>query len=111
MDATAEGSTAHSAPETPLNILSALHTLLLSSAPKSSAYTHPFAPATNYGSWKGKAKEGSIGVGLDEQTKLLGQLRASMQPATDAVGKAAREEGKVKLGRAMKDVYVRLECS
>jgi len=110
MDATAEGSTAQSAPETPLNILSALHTLFLSSAPKSSAYTHPFAPATNYGSWKGKAREGSIGVGLDEQTKLLGQLRASMQSATAAVGKAAREEGKVKLGRAMKDVYVRLAC-
>jgi hypothetical protein len=29
-----------------------------------------------------------------------------MQSATTAVNKAAREDGKVKLGRAMKDVYV-----
>jgi hypothetical protein len=106
MDGMAEGSTAQSAPETPLNILSALHTLLLSSSPKTSAYAHPVAPATNYGSWKGKAREGSIGVGLEEQQKLLEQLAASMQSATTAVNKAAREDGKVKLGRAMKDVYV-----
>jgi hypothetical protein len=104
MEGTAEGSTAHSAPETPQNILAALHTLLLSSSAKSSAYSHPFAPATNYGSWKGKAREGSIGVGLEEQQRLLEHLTASIQSATAAVGKAKREEGKVKLGRAMKDV-------
>ena len=45
-----------------------------------------------------------MGVGLEEQQKLLEQLTASIQSATAAVGKAAREEGKVKLGRAMKDV-------
>jgi hypothetical protein len=111
MEGTAEGSTAQSTPDTPQNILSALHTLLLSSSAKSSAYAHPFAPATNYGSWKGKAREGSMGVGLEEQQKLLEQLTASIQSATSAVGKATREEGKVKLGRAMKDVYVRLECT
>jgi len=47
-----------------------------------------------------------MGVGLEEQQQLLEQLTASMQSASTAVGKAAREEGKVKLGRAMKDVYV-----
>jgi hypothetical protein len=52
-----------------------------------------------------------MGVGLEEQQKLLEQLTASIQSATSAVGKATREEGKVKLGRAMKDVYVRLECT
>jgi len=93
-----------SAPPAPPNILSALHTLLLSSSPRTSAFAHPFAPATNYGSWKGKAREGSIGVGMLEQQKLLQQLRESLQSATTAVSKAVREEGKVKLGRAMKDV-------
>jgi len=47
-----------------------------------------------------------MGVGLEEQQNLLEQLTASIQSATAAVGKAAREEGKVKLSRAMKDVYV-----
>jgi hypothetical protein len=99
---TQEGTS--SAPAAPPNILSALHTLLLSTSPKSSAFAHPFAPAPNYGSWKGKAREGSIGVGLEEQQKILEQLSKSLQSASVAVGKAVREEGKVKLGRAMKEV-------
>lgn len=99
-----EGATAQAAPEAPPNILSALHTLLLSSTPRSSAYSHPFAPAISHGSWKGKGREGSIGVGLEEQQRLLGQLRDSIQSAALAVGKASRDEGKVKLGRSMKDV-------
>jgi hypothetical protein len=104
MDGSVEGTTAQAAPTAPLDILSALHTLLLSSSPGSPAFAHPFAPASNYGLWKGKAREGSTAVGLEEQQSLLEQLRASLQSATTAVGKAVKEDGKVKLGRAMKEV-------
>ena len=100
----AEGSSSSKQASGPANILSALHTLLLSSSPKSPAYAHPFAPAQNYGSWKGKGKEGSHGVELEQQQRLLEQLGQGIASATAIIGRAAREEGKTKLGRAMKEV-------
>jgi hypothetical protein len=100
----AEGSSTVGQEPGPSNILAALNTLLLSSSPKSSAYAHPFAPAQNYGSWKGKAKESSHGVELEEQKKLLEQLGQGIASATAIIGRAARQEGKTKLGRGMKEV-------
>jgi hypothetical protein len=41
---------------------------------------------------------------VGEQQKLLANLSASIQSAQVQIGKAAKEEGKTKLARAMKEV-------
>lgn len=87
-------------------ILFTLHQLLLSSSQIPTPLNHPYAPATNYGSWKGKSRENASAVGPDEQRQLLEQLRGGIEAAKNVLGRAVKEEGRSKLARAMKDVWV-----
>ncbi|RYH04858.1 hypothetical protein EON65_46300 [archaeon] len=102
MAASAEGSSSKTTVSH--NVLSLAHTLLLSSVPPATHLNHPYAPSTLYGSWKGKAREGSQGVGLDEQERMLKMLKEGLEAGKAVVQEAAKGDRSTKLARAMRDV-------
>jgi hypothetical protein len=89
---------------TQANFLSTAHTLLLSSLPPASHSNHPYAPASRYGSWKGKAREGSQGVGIEEQERMLIMMKEGVTAARLVLGEAIKGDKSTKLARAMKEV-------
>ncbi len=90
-------------------ILSHLHTLLqshqLAHPHLSLPYLHPYAPSSS-ASWKGKARE--IPLNPSAQLDILRQLRETVEAAKGLLVKTGgkeEERERVKLARALKEVY------
>lgn len=98
-----EASTSKSAIPTPNTVLAQLQSLLTSQSTLTAAlpYLHPYAPARHRG--KGKARV----YGAQDQIEVLQRLKQSVQDARGVLHSATvKEEARVKLTRALKDVYV-----